>query len=85
MDNANTFRGGGHVCRESRPARGTPPGRILSRRLDARGWTQRDLAKIMGRPVQAINEIIQSKKQITPETALQLAEVFGTSRIRLML
>ncbi len=67
------------MSRELRPARVTPPGKILSRELEARGWTQRDLAKIMGRPVQVINEIIQSKKQITPETALQLAEVFGTS------
>ena len=61
------------------PARLTLPGRILSRELDARGWTQKDLATIMGRPVQAINEIIKGTKQITPETALALADAFGTS------
>jgi HTH-type transcriptional regulator/antitoxin HigA len=61
------------------PARVSPPGRILIRELEARGWTQADLAEITGRPIQTINEIIQAKKKITPETAIQLAEVFGTS------
>jgi HTH-type transcriptional regulator/antitoxin HigA len=31
----------------------------------------------MGRPVQAINEIVKGKKEITPETALQLERVLG--------
>lgn len=61
------------------PARVPPPGRILMRELEARGWTQKDLAEITGRPIQTINEIIQAKKQITPETALELAEAFSTS------
>lgn len=61
------------------PARIIKPGRILARELDARGWTQKDLASIMGRPVQAINEIIKGSKQITPETALALADAFGTT------
>jgi HTH-type transcriptional regulator / antitoxin HigA len=60
-------------------ARVPPPGRILIRELEARGWTQKDLAEITGRPVQTINEITQAKKQITPETALDFAEAFGTS------
>lgn len=62
-----------------RPARTVSPGRIISRELEARGWTQQDLAAIMSRPEQAISEIVQAKKQITAETALQLAHVFGTS------
>ena len=61
------------------PARVPTPGRILSRELEARGWTQKDLADITGRPPQTINEIIQAKKQITPETALDFAGAFGTS------
>lgn len=60
-------------------ARVPSPGRILSRELEARGWTQKDLAEITGRPIQTINEIIQAKIQITPETALDLGEAFGTS------
>lgn len=62
-----------------RPARAVPPGQIIQRELDARGWTQKDLAEIMGRPPQAINEIVRTRKRITPETAHQLAEALGTS------
>lgn len=61
------------------PARTVAPGRILSRELEARGWTQKDLADIMGRPPQTINEIIRGTKQITPVTALELAAALGTS------
>ena len=61
------------------PARVTPPGRVIRRELDARGWTQKDLAEITGRPEQAISQIVRGHKQITPETALQLAAAFGTS------
>jgi HTH-type transcriptional regulator/antitoxin HigA len=54
------------------PARVPAPGRILSRELEARGWTQKDLAEIVDRPAQTINEIIRGSKQITPETAIEL-------------
>lgn len=62
-----------------RPARAVAPGRIILRELESRGWSQQDLAAIMGRPVQVISEIVQAKKQITAETARQLAKAFGTS------
>jgi addiction module HigA family antidote len=58
------------------PARIVTPGCILSRELEARGWTQKALASIMGRPTQTINAIINAKKEITPETALELAAAF---------
>lgn len=61
------------------PARATPPGRIIRRELEARGWTQKDLADIMARPEQLISQIVNARKQVTPETALQLAAAFGTS------
>lgn len=61
------------------PARVSSPGRILKRELEARGWTQKALAEIMGRPHQTINGIINGNKQITPETAIELAEALGTS------
>jgi HTH-type transcriptional regulator/antitoxin HigA len=62
-----------------RPARAIAPGRIILRELEALGWNQQDLASIMGRPQQMISEIIRTKKQITPETARQLAKAFGTT------
>ena len=55
------------------------PGVILRRELLARHWSQRQLAEMMGRPYQAINEICQGKKQITAETALQLAGALSMS------
>lgn len=61
------------------PARAVSPGRIVNREIEARGWTQKDLAAIMGRPPQAINEIINGTKSITPETAVELAAAFETS------
>jgi HTH-type transcriptional regulator/antitoxin HigA len=62
-----------------RPARAVAPGRIILRELEERGWSQQDLAAIIGRPEQVISEIIRAKKQITAETAQQLAKAFGTS------
>lgn len=60
-------------------ARTVKPGQIIDRELTARGWSQKDLAEIIGRPVQAINEIVGGIKQITPNTAHELAQAFGTS------
>lgn len=62
-----------------RPFRPIKPGEILQEELDERGWTQTDLAEILDRPIQAINEIITGKKAITPETALAFAQAFGNS------
>ena len=61
------------------PARVPTPGRILWREMEARGWTQKDLAHIMDRPEQTISQIVQGRKRVTPETALELASAFGTS------
>lgn len=54
-----------------------PPGETLVETLDAMGISQAELARRTGRPVQAISEIIQGKKEITPETALALERVLG--------
>jgi HTH-type transcriptional regulator / antitoxin HigA len=62
-----------------RPAYVPSPGRTLENVLERRGWTQRDLADITGRPIQAVNEIIRGTKQITPETAIELAAALGTT------
>ena len=56
-----------------------PPGSQIAEELEARGWSQEDLARITGRPLCTINEIIKGKKAITSETALDLAAAFGTS------
>jgi HTH-type transcriptional regulator / antitoxin HigA len=55
------------------------PGWRIGEELAARGWSQKDLADVLGRPLQAVNEIVNANKQITPETAIQLGKAFGTS------
>jgi HTH-type transcriptional regulator/antitoxin HigA len=59
------------------PAEVFPPGEFIREELEARGWTQGDLAQIMGRPLRLVNELVAGKKQITPETARGLAKAFG--------
>ena len=61
------------------PSRVPPPGRILNRELEARSWTLLDLAEKTTYSLQTIDDIIHAKQQITPETALVLAKVLGTS------
>lgn len=56
-----------------------PPGEFILEELEARGWSQTRLAKLLGRPVQTINMIVRGKKEITATTAIQLAEAFGTT------
>jgi HTH-type transcriptional regulator / antitoxin HigA len=51
------------------------PGELLAEELEVRGMTQRSLADAIGRPPQAVNEIIKGKKRITAETAVQLERV----------
>ncbi len=52
-----------------------PPGEYLAEEIEERGITQKELARRMGRPLNAINEIINGKKAITAETALQFEQV----------
>jgi HTH-type transcriptional regulator/antitoxin HigA len=56
-----------------------PPGEILQDELDAREWTQSDLADIIGRQVQVINDIIRAKRPITPDIAIQLGSALGST------
>jgi len=55
-----------------------PPGVFIRDELDRRGWSQRDLADVIGRPFQMVNELIQGKRAITTETAVALGAAFGT-------
>ncbi len=58
----------------------THPGEILWEEfLKPREITQQELAKKMKVPVQRINTLINEKRGITPETAILLSKVLGTS------
>lgn len=57
----------------------SPPGETLLDTIQAKNISQTELAERMGRPIKTINEIIQGKAAITPETAIQLERVLGIS------
>lgn len=61
------------------PAEVFPPGEFLREELEAREWSQQELADILDRPPRLISELIAGKRSITPETAKGLADAFGTS------
>lgn len=61
------------------PAEVFPPGEFLREELEARDWSQQELADILDRPPRLVSELISGKRAITPETAKGLGEAFGTS------
>ncbi len=61
-----------------KPAEVFHPGEYLRDELAERGWTQAQFAAIIGRPAQAVNEIINGKKAITAQTAKEIGLAFDT-------
>lgn len=55
------------------------PGEFIREELEARGWSQRDLAYILGMPEQAVNLIASGKRGISPEMARALGKAFDVS------
>lgn len=56
-----------------------PPGDYLCDELEVRGWTVSEFSEIVGRPIHAVSEILNAKKEITPETAIAIATALGTT------
>lgn len=52
------------------------PGAYIKEEMDERGWSQRDLAFILGCSEQTINPILNGKRAISPEMAKALALAF---------
>jgi addiction module HigA family antidote len=62
----------------SRPP--THPGEILLEDfLLPLGLTQTKLAELIGVPYPRVNEIVKGRRRVTPDTALRLSRLFGTS------
>ena len=61
------------------PAHAFPPGEYLRDELEERGWTVTEFSEIIGRPIQAVSEILNAKKEITTETAMAIAAALGTT------
>lgn len=58
----------------------TTPGEILLEEfLEPLGISQSELARRIGVSFPRVNEIVHGKRQVTTETALRLAKLFGTS------
>ena len=58
----------------------THPGEILQKEfIEPMGLTQLGFARHLSIPVQRINEIVNGKRGITPETAWLFSQAFGTS------
>lgn len=68
----------GDIVNMYHPDTVSPPGETLEEVLEEREMTQAELAERTGRPKKTINEIVQGKQAITPETALQFERVLGT-------
>ncbi|GLC27771.1 HigA family addiction module antitoxin [Roseisolibacter agri] len=59
------------------PDYAVPPGETVLEIIESLGIPQSELAERTGRPKKTINEIINGKAAITPETALQFERVLG--------
>jgi HTH-type transcriptional regulator/antitoxin HigA len=55
------------------------PGEFIRDELEARGWSQRDLAYILHSTEQAVNLIVSGKRGISSEMAKALGEAFDVS------
>lgn len=55
------------------------PGVFIQDEIEARGWSLRNLAFVLGRPEKFLNQILSGKASITSELARKLSKVFGVS------
>jgi HTH-type transcriptional regulator/antitoxin HigA len=63
----------------AKPVEVFPVGVHLLEELEAWGWSQAEFAEIIDRPAQVISEIIAGKKEITRESAAQIAAAMNRS------
>lgn len=67
-----------HMLPTHRPP--TPPGEMLLREfMQPWGMSQSDLARRIGVSYPRVNELVNGKRSLTPDTALRLARLFGTT------
>jgi len=53
------------------------PGDTIKAKLAERGWTQTDLARVLGRSASTVNELIKGKQVISGEIAVVLSAAMG--------
>src|SRR6056297_608100 len=52
------------------------PGELIAEELEARGWSQADLAFVLGWDVSQLNRLIKGKTDVTPDSANMLGDAF---------
>jgi len=53
-----------------------PPGEFIREELEARGWSQRDLAYVLGVPEQTVTMILSGKRGVTADMSRALGDAF---------
>lgn len=71
------FMGNEKYANNMMPSMLIHPGEMLKDEIEARGITQKDLAKRMGVSYTVFNEILNGKRPITTEYALLLEAALG--------
>ena len=71
------FMGNAKYANNMMPSMLIHPGEMLKDEIEARGITQKDLAKRMGVSYTVFNEILNGKRPITTEYALLLEAALG--------
>ena len=62
---------------EMRPGKIIGPGKHIKDEIEYLGWTQQDLAEVMGVSLKTVNLLIQDKTPITFELAVKLSKAIG--------
>ncbi len=65
--------------RKYKPFINVGPGDIIRREMEYLGWTQEDLAEIMGLTTKSINQILNHKQAVTMDSAILLSKAIGPS------
>ena len=68
-----------NIQKKLKPFINLGPGYTIKRYIDARGWSQEDLAELIDMSSKQLSKIITNKARITIETARLLAKVFNNS------
>jgi len=64
---------------DRRAAEVFPPGEFIKEELEARNWSQIELAEIIGREPKVVSDLVTGKRAVAPEIAKALGDAFDTS------
>ncbi len=67
------------MVNKTKPFLNIGPGEFIKEELELRGWSQQDLASILGLSLQTVHKLIHNKQPITLEVARRLSKAFGQS------